>query len=167
MANSKLARKCGVARCSTIAHARSDCPSCPSHFDSFPTASARRSASCRGGICDHQTPAIDSEPAAPTRTEPSNIGSADRWILCLLDQAESIWSDCNCFQAIDALEIPSCAGSAKVSSAVFAKAIRQARTKGSNGGFDPGSYRYEEAQSNMGMSSDRRTNQSGFRNFYQ
>ena len=155
MANSKLARKCVVARCSTIAHARSDCPSCPSHFDSFPTASARRSASCRGGICDHQHQLLIL--SRPRRRVP-NLRILDRLIagFCSLwIRPSRFWSDCNCFQAIDALEIPSCAGSAKVSSAVFAKAIRQARTKGSNGGFDPGSYRYEETQSNLGMSSDR------------
>ena len=68
--------------------------------------------------------------------------------------------------AIDIPEFSSRDGAAQVSAAVFTKAANEAGPERADCGFDPGRRRDEAAQSDLGMSANRRADQFSFRNIY-
>jgi len=81
--------------------------------------------------------------------------SFDRWILFALDSAEEASSFGGRIQAVDIAEFSSRDGAAQVSVPIFAKAGKETRSQGADGGLGRGDRRDEEAQSDMGMSTNR------------
>jgi hypothetical protein len=69
--------------------ARSDSSPGSSLHHRFAARPTRRSAFCSCRVCSHQTSAPDRESFPPPRTQSPRVGSADRGILFVLDQAES------------------------------------------------------------------------------
>ena len=76
--------------------------------------------------------------------------------LFALDSAEEVPSSGDRVQAIDISQFSPRDGGAQVSFSVFAKAGKEAGSEGSVWRFDPGRRRDEAAQSDMGVSTNRR-----------
>jgi hypothetical protein len=83
-----------------------------------------------------------------------------------LDYAESASPGGNRLQASHVIEFSSRIGKAKIPIPIFTKAKNEAGSERSDGRFDPRRCRNETAQSDLGMSSHRRSNQFGVRDLY-
>jgi hypothetical protein len=104
-----------------------------------------------------------------SRRRAPNLRILDRLIagFCSLwIRPEKASSRCDRVPTLDISEFSSRPGSAKVPTAVLAKAANKARPQRPNGRLDPRCRGDEKAQSDLGMSPNRRADQFGFRNIY-
>ena len=142
-------------------HARFGCSLCPSHHDRSPHRPTWRIAFGRCRIRPDQTPASDRESLLPPGAQSPRMRPTDRRLVLAVDPASPSLAISGRIQAIDPVEFPSRSGSAQIQIPVFAKTSNEARTKRSRSAHNSCRCRDEAAQSEMGVSSHCRADQSG------